>query len=1069
MGKGERGRGKGQGSDLRARLQDAVTDAYRVEKELGGGGMSRVFLAEEVRLGRKVVIKVLPPEMAAGVNVERFEREIQLAARLQHPHVVPLLTAGSAGDILYYIMPFIKGEALRAKLAREGELPVGEAVRILRDVADALAYAHREGVIHRDIKPDNVLLSDNHAVVTDFGVAKAVSASTGESSLTSLGVALGTPAYMAPEQAVADPHVDHRADIYALGALAYEMLTGRPPFTGPNPQAVLSAHVTEAAEPVTKHRDTVPPALNEVVMRCLAKKAADRWQKAEEVRAQFEAMVTPTGGMTPTGTQPVLAAGAAGAAAAAAQAHPVRVAGLFGLASVGVLAIVYAAVQLIGLPDWVFWAAIALLGIGLPIMVLTGRRERQRAIASMTGVRMTTPVGLERHFTWQKAILGGGLAFAGLALVATVYMVMRLLGIGPVGSLVASGVLKEQERLLVTDFENATPDSALGKTVTDLLRIALSQSQIVTVMEPAQVAAVLVRMGRSSAEALTPELAAELSAREGIKAFVAGEIRPVGGDYIISARLVAAGTREALVAVSEPASGSEGLFKAVGKVSAHLRERIGESLRAVRADPPLERLTTKSVEALRLYTQAQKVADEGDYGRSIALLEEAVARDSTFAMAWRRLGAYKTNPNLVFQMGASGDSALRRAYALRDRLSDRERYHVEAMYWSRAEHQPEKAVTSYLALLEKYPNDGTAWNNLAVQYQDLGRFAERDAAGRAAIDKNVAGGITYVGLLSDLQEEGQLAEADTILKLFAERFPTSANVPQWRANLAAARMQWDEVKRVAEEARIGQPVIEVWAYNQLSDLAALEGKLAEAARLRAEAIRRNAQRTGLSAADRDFLIELDALERQIWFAQDRKAWAPRVEQAWRRNLELVGRRRVADRRYPRFIGDFLLVERPERAQRVVEELVAGLEESLRGLPDVRDGQRRTEAAMVALRGQYREAVATLQAIRRDNPQCALCDLIEIADAYDRGGDADSAAAYYARYLETAGNRLSSDAHWMARSLKRLGELHEAKGDRQKAIDYYNRLVELWKDADPELQPLVRDVKARLARLVGEKR
>src|SRR3990172_1901810 len=330
MGKGERGRGKGQGSDLRARLQDAVTDAYRVEKELGGGGMSRVFLAEEVRLGRKVVIKVLPPEMAAGVNVERFEREIQLAARLQHPHVVPLLTAGSAGHILYYIMPFIKGEALRAKLAREGELPVGEAVRILRDVADALAYAHREGVIHRDIKPDNVLLSDNHAVVTDFGVAKAVSASTGESSLTSLGVALGTPAYMAPEQAVADPHVDHRADIYALGALAYEMLTGRPPFTGPNPQAVLSAHVTEAAEPVTKHGDTVPPALNEVVMRCLAKKAADRWQKAEEVRSQFEAMVTPTGGMTPTGTQPVLAAGAAGAAGAGAPGQPLRGAGVGG-------------------------------------------------------------------------------------------------------------------------------------------------------------------------------------------------------------------------------------------------------------------------------------------------------------------------------------------------------------------------------------------------------------------------------------------------------------------------------------------------------------------------------------------------------------------------------------------------------------------------------------------------------------------------------------------------------------------------------------------------------------------
>ena len=200
-------------NDLRARLQTAVGSAYRIDKELGGGGMSRVFVAEESALGRRVVIKVLPPDLAAGVNVERFRREIQLAASLQHPHVVQLLTAGAADNLLYYVMPFIPGESLRAKLAREGELPVPEVVRILRDVVDALSYAHAQGVVHRDIKPDNVLITGKHAVVTDFGVAKAVSASSGQSTLTSLGVALGTPAYMAPEQAAADPHVDHRADL----------------------------------------------------------------------------------------------------------------------------------------------------------------------------------------------------------------------------------------------------------------------------------------------------------------------------------------------------------------------------------------------------------------------------------------------------------------------------------------------------------------------------------------------------------------------------------------------------------------------------------------------------------------------------------------------------------------------------------------------------------------------------------------------------------------------------------------------------------------------------------------
>lgn len=284
---------------LESRLQDALGANYRIERELGGGGMSRVFVAEEVELGRKVVVKVLPPDMAAGLNAERFRREIQLAASLQHPHIVPLIAAGRTGDLVWYTMPLIGGESLRAKLVRDGELPVSDAVRALRDVADALAYAHDHGVVHRDIKPDNVLITGRHAVVTDFGVAKALSASTGESSLTSIGVALGTPAYMAPEQASADPHVDHRADIYAFGAMAYEVLTGRPPFDGP-PQMVLAAHVTQTPEAVSARRQSVPAALATLVMRCLEKKPADRYQTAAELHQQLELMATPSGGAAPT-------------------------------------------------------------------------------------------------------------------------------------------------------------------------------------------------------------------------------------------------------------------------------------------------------------------------------------------------------------------------------------------------------------------------------------------------------------------------------------------------------------------------------------------------------------------------------------------------------------------------------------------------------------------------------------------------------------------------------------------------------------------------------------------------
>ena len=292
-------------SDTLTRLTAALADKYRIEREIGAGGMATVYLAEDLRHGRQVALKVLRPELAATLGNERFFREIQVAARLQHPHILPLHDSGEAGGFLYFVMPYVDGESLRDRLARVGELPVHDAVKILVEVVDALAYAHGQKVVHRDIKPDNVMLSGRHALVTDFGVAKAVSEATGRQQLTTAGVALGTPSYMAPEQAAADPNLDHRVDIYAVGAMAYELLTGRPPFTGMTSQQILAAHVTQAPDPVSRHRPTCPPALEALIMRCLAKRAADRWQTAEELLNNLEPLATPSGGMTPTQTRPI--------------------------------------------------------------------------------------------------------------------------------------------------------------------------------------------------------------------------------------------------------------------------------------------------------------------------------------------------------------------------------------------------------------------------------------------------------------------------------------------------------------------------------------------------------------------------------------------------------------------------------------------------------------------------------------------------------------------------------------------------------------------------------------------
>lgn len=279
-------------------LITALADRYRVEQEIGSGGMATVYLAEDLRHHRKVAVKLLRPELTVSLGAQRFLREIDVVAQLQHPNVLPLLDSGVAGSYLYYVMPYVEGPSLRARLSNQGPLPIPDAVRTLTEIVDALAEAHRHGIVHRDVKPDNVLLTGRHAMVTDFGVAKAVNDAGGTQIVTSVGVALGTPAYMAPEQAAGDPHLDHRVDIYAVGVLAYEMLTGSPPFSGTSPR-VLAAHMSEEPEPPRTRRAEIPAELEAVVLKCLQKDPAQRWQSADELLAQLETFATTSGVITP--------------------------------------------------------------------------------------------------------------------------------------------------------------------------------------------------------------------------------------------------------------------------------------------------------------------------------------------------------------------------------------------------------------------------------------------------------------------------------------------------------------------------------------------------------------------------------------------------------------------------------------------------------------------------------------------------------------------------------------------------------------------------------------------------
>jgi len=264
-----------------ARLAAALADRYRIEREIGAGGMATVYLAHDVKHDRKVALKVLRPELAAALGPDRFLREITTTASLRHPHILPLYDSGRAGDFLFYVMPYVEGESLRDRLAREKQLPVDEALEIAREVADALGYAHARGVIHRDIKPENILLESGHAVVADFGIARAVTAA-GAERLTETGMSIGTPKYMSPEQTAGDADLDGRSDLYSLGCVLYEMLGGQPPFTGPTVDAVARQHLITEAAPISNLRPTVPAEVVDALGRTLAKNPADRFNPAAQ-------------------------------------------------------------------------------------------------------------------------------------------------------------------------------------------------------------------------------------------------------------------------------------------------------------------------------------------------------------------------------------------------------------------------------------------------------------------------------------------------------------------------------------------------------------------------------------------------------------------------------------------------------------------------------------------------------------------------------------------------------------------------------------------------------------------
>ncbi len=731
-----------------AQVKRALAGRYQVERVLGEGGMATVYLAHDQKHNRKVAVKVMRPELAATLGADRFLREVQVAAQLSHPHILPMHDSGESDGVLYYVMPYVEGETLKERIAKEGQLSVNDAMRLGREVAEALAYAHTRGIIHRDIKPGNILLQSGHALVADFGIARALG-DEGE-VLTKTGLAVGTPQYMAPEQATGEREVDGRADIYALGAVMYEMVAGEPPFTGPTARSIITRSLTEAPRSLTVSRSGLSASVDSAIMKALAKSPADRYANAQQMVVALDR------------AQEGVRSGTSEHAVAPGPAST-QVWGLFALGCMGMLALVSAIIRQWNLPRWTIGFAVGLLAVGAVVLVLTGRMEARRRAGG------DTP-GLGRFFTWRYATLGGMLALLLWAGVATALALS-----GPATSTHAGG-----NRLAILPFENqgTADDAYFADGIGDEVRGKLARVNGITVI--ASSSAGQYRSSTKSPQEIAKELGADY--------LLVGKVRWAGA---------AGGTRRVQV-VPELVDGRTGattwqqsfdtdvtdLFEVQSQIATRVASALGAQLGS-QEQRQLAESPTANVAAYDLYLKGKALTsvDAGTKRLSASYFEQAVALDSTFVDAWaelsRALTTVYSNGSRDPVVAARAKEAMERAIALDP--NGPEGYAAAARYYGLAEPDQAKASAAIERALRVAPNDADILAIAAGVDVREGRLESATLKLERAREIDPRSASTLVALQQNYILQRRYQEARDVGQAAIALVPGDINIVEWQA------------------------------------------------------------------------------------------------------------------------------------------------------------------------------------------------------------------------------------------------------------------------------------------------
>jgi len=749
--------------------------------------------------------------------------------------------------------------------------------------------------------------------------------------------------------------------------------------------------------------------------------------------------------------------------------------GVYAVAFIAVAVLAQAAIVGIGLPGWVFPGALIVMALGLPVILFTAytqRVMRRTVIQSPSFTPGGTPslpthgtmaalaIKASPHVSWRKTMLGGVWAVAVFVALVGGFMLLRALGIGPAGSLLAAGRFSARAPVLITDFATANTDSSLGPVVSDAVRAGLGQSKVISLVAPVLVASTLKLMGRPATTRVDLSVAREVAQREGVQAIVDGGVTGVPGGYILRLRLVTADSGVELASFRETADGPRGLIDAADKLARALREKIGESLREVQATPPLARETTSSLEALRLFSAGERFTNmAGDLQQSVVSNRRAVAVDSTFALAWSNLALDLVN---VGAAQASIDSALDRAYRLRVRLPDRERLSIEGAYYQMGSHADRlRAIEAYRGE-SRQPDAvvGPALGNWGEVLRSMRLYARAESLDVRSlqIDSNLA--IGAVNVIELELDRGRLDSAAAMYGIMRRRHPASPVLEIEAPLITYARGDLGATRRLADSlAGTSNDAARSYGLAYGAALSLVQGNLARAAQQYALA-------GGGAAAS--LVDSLTLITASTWFRNTNAGAAARMNAALARYP--FATMAMADRPYFAVAAAWARLGKPDRAEAAIAAYRSAVTDT--AMLRVQGSALHTALGEIALAehhfdralSEFRQGDTAYDA--RPATECAPCLPLELARAFDAAGQADSAIAQYEAFIATPYyNRLvETDPLALALAHERLGELYEARGDVARAAAHDQRFIALWANADPDLQPRVAQARERLSAL-----